>query len=79
VHVDFISVVDLVQDEIGYSTEAKSSELLLVTVGLENLTDFFNSQLIVIKLHHLGVEIVQRAIRGCEVDRHRQVDVPSCL
>ena len=78
-HVDFISVVDLVQDEIGYSTEAKSSELLFVTVGLENLTDFFNSKLVVIKLQHLRVEIVQRAIRGCEVDRHCHVDVPSCL
>ena len=51
VHIDRVSVdARLVKDEVRDASEAQRLELMLVTVGLEDLSDFFDGQLVVVWL-----------------------------
>ena len=69
----------LVKDEVRYSSEAQRLELMLVTVGLQDLSNFFDGQLVVVWLLIEWPQLVQLTIRGCEVDSNGHVDIPTCL
>ena len=69
----------LVKDEVRDASEAQRLELMLVTVGLEDLSNFFDGQLVIVRLLIEWPQLVQLAIRGCEVDSDSHVDVPTCL
>lgn len=65
----------VLSDVVWYSTEAKTRELLLVSVRFENFANFLNTQLIIVELAFFHLVVV--SIGSCEVDSYGQINEPA--
>ena len=80
IHVDVVAVnAFLLQYKVRDAAETQRFELVLVTVGLKNLSNLLDGKLIVIWSLIERPQLVQISIGGCEINGDSHIDVPSCL